>query len=112
VWFSKQKLRLAFEMAFERQLSCDAWPEKPLNEPDRDHDERTPDTRFSRAPQRRYRRPPVGPDIMATLRGPGTVAQKRRPGTAGDIDRALTAIDKGFVSKAWGPLHGQAGEFM
>jgi hypothetical protein len=34
---------------------------------------------------------------MAALRGPGTVALKRRPGTAGDIDKALTAIDRGFV---------------
>jgi hypothetical protein len=35
---------------------------------------------------------------MATLRGPGTVASKRRSGTAGDIpDKALTAIDTGFV---------------
>jgi hypothetical protein len=39
---------------------------------------------------------------------PGTAAPKRRPGTAGDIDEALTAIDKGF-GRAWGPLHGQAG---
>jgi hypothetical protein len=53
----------------------------------------------------------VGPDIMATLRGPGAVAPKRRSGTTGDIGEALTAIDKGFC-KAWGPLHGQAGEFL
>jgi hypothetical protein len=71
---------------------------KPLNEPDRDHDERTPGPRFSRVPQRRHRRPPAGPDIMATLRGPGTVASKRRPGrTAGNSTRgALKAINKGF----------------
>jgi hypothetical protein len=68
----------------------------PLNEPDRDHDERTRYHRFSRAPQRGHHRPPVGPDVMAPLRGPGTAAPKRRPGTAGAIDEALTAIDKGF----------------
>jgi hypothetical protein len=34
---------------------------------------------------------------MVTLRGPGTVASKRRSGTTGDIGKALTAIDKGFV---------------
>jgi hypothetical protein len=47
-----QKLRLAFEMAFERQqLSCGACGlGVPLNEPDRDHDERTQGPRFSRAP--------------------------------------------------------------
>jgi hypothetical protein len=56
-------------------------------------------------------RPAVGPDIMATLRGPGTAAPKRRPGTAGDIEEAITAIDKG-LGRAWGPLHGQAGEFQ
>jgi hypothetical protein len=61
----------------------------PLNDPDRDHDERTQDPRFSRAPQRGHRRPPVGPDIMATLRGPGTAAPKRRPGAVGGIDEAL-----------------------
>jgi hypothetical protein len=49
----------------------------------------------SRVPQRGHHRPPVGPDIMAALRGPGTAAPKRRPGTAGAIDEAPTAIDKG-----------------
>jgi hypothetical protein len=52
---------------------------------------------------------------MVTLRGPGTVAPKRRSGTAGDIDidEALTAIDTGLVGQgAWGPLHGEAGEFL
>jgi hypothetical protein len=34
---------------------------------------------------------------MATLRGPGTVASKRRSGTAGNIDKALTVADKGFL---------------
>jgi hypothetical protein len=34
---------------------------------------------------------------MATLRGPGTVASKRRSGKTGDIGKALTVIDKGFV---------------
>jgi hypothetical protein len=38
----------------------------PLNKPDRDHDKRTRGHRFSRVPQRGHRRPPVGPDIMAT----------------------------------------------
>jgi hypothetical protein len=72
-------------------------PGVPLDEPDRDHDERMRRPRFSRVPQRRHRRPLVGPDIMVTLRGPRTVAPKRRPGTTGDIGKALTAIDKGFV---------------
>jgi hypothetical protein len=59
--------------------------------------ERGTTSRFSRVLQRAHQRPPVGPDIMATLRGPGTaVPSKRRPGTAGDIDEALEAIDKGF----------------
>jgi hypothetical protein len=42
---------LRFEMAFERQLSCVrrlAGPGVPLDEPDRDHDERTQGPRFSR----------------------------------------------------------------
>ena len=56
-------------------------PGVPLDELDRDHDERTRGPRFSSVPQRIHRRPPVGPDIMVALRGPGTVAPKRRPGT-------------------------------
>jgi hypothetical protein len=71
-------------------------PGVPLDEPNRDRDERTRSLRFSRVPQRRHRRPPVGPDMMTALRDPGTAAPKRRPGTAGDIVEALTAINKGF----------------
>jgi hypothetical protein len=36
--------------------------------------------------------PSYGPDIMATLRGPGTTAPTRRSGTAGAIDGAQTLV--------------------
>jgi hypothetical protein len=59
-------------------------PGAPLYEPNRDRDERTRSLRFSRAPQRRHRRPPVGPDIMANNGHPSPFEapeqQRRRVG--------------------------------
>jgi hypothetical protein len=44
-------------------------------------------------------RPPVGPEVVAVLRCPGTAAPKRRPVTGWAIDEALKAIGKGLLER-------------
>jgi hypothetical protein len=88
-----QKLRLAFEMAFELWLSCDAWPGRTAGRASRIETAMSERGAFALAGHRSGdtggRAPVVGPAILAPRRGGSeTVAPTRRPGTAGDIDEA------------------------